>query len=172
MQASSRQPRRRADQHAQRPPRKRRFQCASTGSKSLFAETALRQINAVTSYKWRQSPPIQGLRPATAWFAPHSAEKLSLASATERAHHQVMFDYDASADLYTKRSGMNVRRKTVYRRFSSAADAIHFAVERLTPEMLENALLEVDEKRFTADQIRGLYDDTTFPLQRNRRDGS
>jgi hypothetical protein len=110
--------------------------------------------------------------PGDSVVAPHSAEKLSLASATERAHPSRMFDYRASADLYTKQSGMNVRRKTVYRRFSSAADAIHFAVERLTPEMLENALLEVDEKRFTADQIRGLYDDTTFPLQRNRRDGS
>ena len=60
----------------------------------------------------------------------------------------------------------------MYWRFSSAAAAIHFAVENLSPELLQNALLEVDEERFTADQIRSLYEDTTFPLQRNMRGGS
>jgi hypothetical protein len=105
-------------------------------------------------------------------FAPPSAEKLSIVSQAERAHYQQMFNYDASADLYTKRSGMRVHRKTTYRRFSTAADAIHFAVEHLSPELLRNALLEVGEERFTADQIRSLYDDTTFPLQRNIRGGS
>jgi len=83
-----------------------------------------------------------------------------------------MFNYDASADLYTKRSGMKTHRKTTYRRFANAADAIHFAVESLSPEMLQNALLEVEEERFTAEQIRGLYDDTTFPLPRTIRGGS
>jgi hypothetical protein len=80
-----------------------------------------------------------------------------------------MFDYGASADLYTKRSGMKAHRKTMYRRFSNAADAIHFAMESLSPELLQNALLEVGEERFTVDQIRGLYDDTAFPLRRNRQ---
>jgi hypothetical protein len=106
------------------------------------------------------------------WLALLSAAQLPLANRTERAHHPEMFDYGASADLYTKRSGMKANRKTTYRRFSNAADAIHFAVENLSPELLQNALLEVDEKRFTTDQIRSLYDDTTFPLPRNMRGGS
>jgi hypothetical protein len=80
-----------------------------------------------------------------------------------------MINYHASADLFTKHSGMNVRQKTTYRRFSSAADAINFAVEHLTPDLLESALLEVDEERFTANQIRSFYDDAAFPLQRNRQ---
>ena len=83
-----------------------------------------------------------------------------------------MVDYGASADLYTKRSGMKVHRKTMYRRFSNAADAIHFAMESLSPELLQNALLEVGEERFTGDQIRTLYNDDAFPLQRNREAGS
>ena len=83
-----------------------------------------------------------------------------------------MFDYGASADLYTKRSGMKAHRKTTYRRFSNAANAIHFAIESLSPEMLQNALLEVGEERFTGVQIRNLYDDIAFPLQRNRQAAS
>jgi hypothetical protein len=99
-------------------------------------------------------------------------QKLSLGSRAERAHYPDMFNYDASADLYTKRSGMKAHRKTTYRRFSNAAEAIHFAVESLTPELLQNAQLEVGEERFTVDQIRSLYDDIAFPLRRNRRGGS
>ena len=100
--------------------------------------------------------------------AGHSSAKLPMANRDNQAHNAKMINYHASADLFTKRSGMNVRQKTVYRRFSSAADAINFAVEHLSPDLLETALLEVDEERFTANQIRGFYEDTAFPLRRNR----
>ncbi|MEH6950190.1 hypothetical protein V4R08_02375 [Nitrobacter sp. NHB1] len=45
-------------------------------------------------------------------------------------------------------------------------------MESLTSELLQNALPEVGEERFTVDQIRSLYDDIAFPLRRNGRDGS
>ncbi len=83
-----------------------------------------------------------------------------------------MFNYDASADLYVNRTGMKASQETTDRRFSTAATAIHFAVVHLSPELLQNALLDVDEERFTTDEIRSPYDVTTFPLQRRMRGAS
>ncbi len=77
-----------------------------------------------------------------------------------------MFDYSADAELFPRRSGLKARNKLVYRRFSRAADAIAFAIETLTPDMLHGAYLEVNEERFDASQIRLLYDDANFPLPR------
>ena len=78
-----------------------------------------------------------------------------------------MFDYGAEAELFPKRSGLNVRRKMGYRRFPRAADAIQFAVETLSPALLDGACLEVEEERVSGRGIRLLYDDARFPLQRN-----
>jgi hypothetical protein len=78
-----------------------------------------------------------------------------------------MFDYGAEAELFPKRPGLNVRRKMGYRRFSRAADAVQFAIETLSPALLDGACLEVKEERFNGREIRLLYDDTRFPLQRS-----
>ncbi len=77
-----------------------------------------------------------------------------------------MFDYSADAELFPRRSGLKARNKFSYRRFSRAADAIAFAIETLPPDMLHGTYLEVNEERFDASQIRQLYDDASFPLQR------
>lgn len=78
-----------------------------------------------------------------------------------------MFDYGADAELFPRRSGLKARNKLSYRRFSTAAEAIAFAIETLTPDMLNGAYLEVNEERFDASQIRSLYDDARFPRQRS-----
>lgn len=78
-----------------------------------------------------------------------------------------MFDYSADAELYPRRSGLRVRNKLGYRRFSTAAEAIAFAIETLPPELLNGAYLEVEEERFDAIQIRALYDDARFPRPRS-----
>ncbi len=77
-----------------------------------------------------------------------------------------MFDYSAGADLYSGHAGMKHRKKIGYRRFPRAAEAIQFAIESLSPELLNGTLLEVNEERFSANDIRRLYDDRGYPLQR------
>ena len=56
-----------------------------------------------------------------------------------------------------------------YRRFDRAADAIRFAIEELSPELLIGAHLEVEEERFDSEGIRRLYDDADYPLPRDSR---
>lgn len=92
--------------------------------------------------------------------------KKSMAIDAERAQALTMFDYGASADLYSARVGLKNRRKMAYRRFSQAADAIRFAIEVLPSASLLGSLLEVEEQRFGANDIRRLYDDCDYPLQR------
>jgi hypothetical protein len=82
-----------------------------------------------------------------------------------------MFDYGARAELYSGHAGMRQRKKIGYQRFSRAADAIRYAIEVLPPGMLTGALLEVEEERFTAGEIRRLYDASLYPLPRGSSAG-
>jgi hypothetical protein len=68
------------------------------------------------------------------------------------------FDYDAPAELYTG-GGRGARRSQNlhYWRFDSAAQALQYAFEQLPPEELPTAMLEVDEVRYTGDELRALY---------------
>ena len=80
---------------------------------------------------------------------------------------ELMFDYDAGAELYSGHAGGFRNHKTLgYLRFPRAAEAIQFAIEVLSPDMQLRVLLEVDEDRFDASEIRRLYDDGLYPLQR------
>jgi hypothetical protein len=77
-----------------------------------------------------------------------------------------LFDYDAVAELFPARSRKFSRKLAAYRRFERAADAIRFAVEELPPELLLGAYLEVEEKRFSGNEIRRLYASAEYPLAR------
>lgn len=77
-----------------------------------------------------------------------------------------MVDYNAAAELYFGRRGIRARKTVGYRRFSNASDAVLFAVEQLEPTVLASAMLEIDEDRFNAVEIRELYDSADFPLGR------
>jgi hypothetical protein len=72
------------------------------------------------------------------------------------------FDYNTSAELYVAAGRSGLR----YRRFTCAADAIRFAVERLPVATLSSARLEVEERQYDAKQIRALYDSDSYPLPR------
>ena len=76
------------------------------------------------------------------------------------------FDYCASAELFTNKSKWSRRGAVGYQRFAQAADAIRFAVESLPADSLAGAWLEVGDDRFNASEIRRLYEDEAYPLDR------
>ena len=76
------------------------------------------------------------------------------------------FDYQATAELFP---GKNIRgrsRVVRYMRFDRAADAIRFAIERLSADVLLGAYLEVNEMRYDSRAIRRLYDCAEYPFSR------
>jgi hypothetical protein len=79
------------------------------------------------------------------------------------------FNFASSAELFPTRSRKSRRPVMKYRRFTSAAEAIRFAVEELSSEALLGAYLEVDEKRFGRDGILRLYESARYPLTRTRK---
>ena len=76
------------------------------------------------------------------------------------------FDYNAAAELFPTRKRIPRRQPLGYRRFSQAAHAIRFAMEDLPPELLVGAFLEVDERRYSSEDIRRLYESPQYPLNR------
>ena len=76
------------------------------------------------------------------------------------------FNYSAGAELFPLIRRKFTKGPVGYRRFTSAAEAIRFAVEELPPDLLCGAYLEVDEERFDAKGIRQLYESDTYPLGR------
>jgi hypothetical protein len=84
---------------------------------------------------------------------------------TEPRRRAIGFDYTAPAELFPSRMKKG-RPQTRYRRFDTAAEAIRFAVEEIAPPALLGAYLEVNETRLGMNEIRELYEDAAFPLQR------
>jgi hypothetical protein len=76
------------------------------------------------------------------------------------------FNYNALAELYPPKSTRFRRAAIGYRRFDRAAEAIRFAMEKLAPELLSGAILEVDDLRLDAKAIRELYESDDYPLPR------
>ena len=75
------------------------------------------------------------------------------------------FDFAAPAALFPCRAQKG-RRPTSYKRFSSAAEAVLFAIEEMPPPLLPGTYLEVLEERFNSAAIRELYERADFPLPR------
>lgn len=76
------------------------------------------------------------------------------------------FNYSAPAELFFN-PGARSSRKMSYRRFPTAAEAIAFAVEEIGSSGAGFTTLQVDEQRFERQQIKGLYDDPGYPLERD-----
>jgi hypothetical protein len=74
-------------------------------------------------------------------------------------------DYNMPAELYPSRS--NYRHHGVgYRRFSTLALALRYAIEQMPAEFLRGAAVEIDQGRFEGSQLRTLYLDAAYPLER------
>jgi len=73
----------------------------------------------------------------------------------------IAFDYNSPAELYLSRP----RRRTDYRRFATAAEAIHYAVDELRTRRSLSAWMQVGDERFNKNEINRLYDDDDYPLR-------
>jgi len=74
----------------------------------------------------------------------------------------ILFDYSSPAELYlSRRRG----RHTDYRRFATAAEAIHYAVEELRARRSISAWMQVGDERFNKNEINRLYEDDDYPLR-------
>ena len=79
------------------------------------------------------------------------------------------FDYTASAELFIPKRKPGARQPPSYRRFATAAEAIRFAVEELPAIGTLGARMQVGEERFNGDDIRRLYESTSYPQRRRLR---
>jgi hypothetical protein len=51
--------------------------------------------------------------------------------------------------------------------FSTPAEAIRYAIEKLPRKLFLGTSLEVNRERYNAEQIRALYESERYPLTRN-----
>jgi hypothetical protein len=79
------------------------------------------------------------------------------------------FDYTASAELFMPKRKLGARQALSYRRFATAAEAIRFAVEEFPSIRTLGAWMQVGEERFNGDDIRQLYESTSYPRRRRIR---
>lgn len=79
------------------------------------------------------------------------------------------FDYAASAELFMPKRKRDARQPLSYRRFATAAEAIRFAVEEIPSIRTLGAWMQVEEERFNGDDIRRLYESTSYPRRRRMR---
>ena len=74
------------------------------------------------------------------------------------------FDYNAPAELFLAKRPKNGGKN--YQRFTTAAEAIRYAVEDLrTPKAL-GACLQVGDERFNSSEIQHLYEAEDYPLRK------
>ena len=73
------------------------------------------------------------------------------------------FDYSAPGEMFMT---YNRRHPLTYRRFTTAAEAIRFAIEEFPQSLLVGVVMEVNEERFDHRKIRELYEGENYPLER------
>lgn len=76
------------------------------------------------------------------------------------------FEYGSPAELFmTKRKG-GPRQRLGYRRFTTAAEAIRFAVEDFPAMRNLAAWVQVGDERFDSEDIHRLYERDDYPVRR------
>jgi hypothetical protein len=78
------------------------------------------------------------------------------------------FNFASPGELYyPKPSALRHHHGVNFRRFSTAAEAIRFAIENIPAPILQGCYMEVDGLRYDANQLRELYESVEYPLQRS-----
>jgi hypothetical protein len=75
-------------------------------------------------------------------------------------------DYRAPAELFLAKPMKGSRSK--YRRFSTAAGALRYAVEDLRIPKAFGAWLQVGDERFSSSEIQRLYEGDDYPLPKSK----
>jgi hypothetical protein len=70
----------------------------------------------------------------------------------------------STADAKRARSRATHRSAITYRRFASAAEALRFAIEELSPDALAKTVIVVDGERHEPAAVRSLYESADYPL--------
>jgi hypothetical protein len=77
------------------------------------------------------------------------------------------FDYAAPAEVFASRGRGSAPRPVAYRRFDTGAAAVQYVIEELPRDVQFGTVIEANEHRFGAAEIRKLYDSSSYPLERN-----
>jgi hypothetical protein len=124
----------------------------------------LKLLDRALSEVWRELE-LQNKSP------PAKASELSISPCGPLARvtalaNLIAFDFDAPAELFSS-VGQGAARGTMqYRRFATGAEAIRYAIEDLPAALLRGSIIQVEDDRFDARQIRELYDCPAYPLAR------
>lgn len=79
------------------------------------------------------------------------------------------FDFDCPAELYAATGRGASRRTMSYKRFTSSAEAIRYAVEVVGADKLWGTVIETEKARLGAAEIDALYRGEDYPLQRREK---
>jgi hypothetical protein len=79
------------------------------------------------------------------------------------------FNYDVPGEFYSRKSpGYRKPSGLAYQRFNTAAEAIRFAMEDISPAALGGCTLVVEEERLGVKELKALYVSPSFPLPRRK----
>lgn len=78
------------------------------------------------------------------------------------------FDFNLPADVFSVDRKRNKRLAMVYRRFSTGAEALRFAVEGQPADRLCVTVIETDDMRIDADEIARHYASEAYPFERRK----
>lgn len=76
------------------------------------------------------------------------------------------FNFERPADVFVGNKGLRRRGPVKYLRFSSGAEAIRYAIETVSRDLLSATAIETDDGRFSGSAIRALYDQADYPFPR------
>src|SRR5690606_32209451 len=111
--------------------------------------------NASRTFGRRNSASAPQLQPAAG--AVGQARPVAVARRQGRTCH-----YGEAAALF-ERTSSGLR----YRRFTSAALAVRYANEELSPRSLLSSTMEVGDARYAGEELRALYLNPSYPLPRS-----
>ena len=82
----------------------------------------------------------------------------------------MIFDYGAPAEVFMPKRKGGTRHPLGYRRFTTAAEAICFMVEKFPAMRTLGAGMQVGDERFNGDGIHRLHESDEYPLPRSALD--